>query len=397
MTFDRVSRSKGAENWFNAIVHDDGNSFIGGQSLCAFGAPGAGKTTLMLHAAQECCYMKSGGKAPFVHALVANEGQADASNTYLETVIYRVRDLDGLPNIFPEHWKKNLELTGLSGNPVKECVIFVHEDDIADVVFFSFDKHQAREIPCMPEIIPYHDTTDIMGKLRRGAINAVLEPQHYRLSDILIRRLQERKMEEIDENPDDGEIHPTTVKDRKTSRHQRKQREDYKKKAVGSSVFWFDMILACKLQNKRKFVTIHIDEFDDVTQARNEGLLWALCECLSSDFKDLRKAGVSLLLSTHQFSYIDWRIIRRLNYVVLMRGAEVNKNYSMVDVQRLISDLPQGRFICENRKISFGLCGFNKIANKQHELRIEGLRGQPRLLDARERTALNRTVMSAVA
>ena len=119
-----------------------------------------------------------------------------------------------------------------------------------------------------------------------------------------------------------------------------------------------------------------IDEWDDIAEARSEGDVWKLIDVLASDWKTLRKSNISAQLSTHQTDYVDWRILKRIDYFVWMKGATIHPAYSMITSQNIVSDLPMGLFLIEERKISFGRQPFDKLgADAFFLIRIQDNKG----------------------
>ena len=118
-----------------------------------------------------------------------------------------------------------------------------------------------------------------------------------------------------------------------------------------------------------------LDEIDDIFEARSEGDVWKLIEMLANDWKDLRKHNISTMLSTHEIDFIDWRILPRIDYIIWMTGARIHAR-SVIKVQTLVSNLPIGLFLIEQRGITFGKNTFNKIPLAQPAVRIDGLKGE---------------------
>jgi hypothetical protein len=151
----------------------------------------------------------------------------------------------------------------------------------------------------------------------------------------------------------------------------------YENREVSPSYFWFDFIHTARRMNKYRHLKINLDEVDDVMEPRSEGDVWKLIDMLAGDWKDLRKANISTNLATHETDFLDWRIMKRVDYFIWMAGASVHNAYSMLKIQNLVSDLPIGTFIIEKRKIDFGLNTFEKIPMGQPALRVDGLKGEP--------------------
>lgn len=377
--YSRISSKIGHKHWISANTHDDGQfaSDGGGKSKLSLSAPGKGKSTLMCIDAQTCRYI-NGSKHDFVETF-ATEGDCSKFKVYLETVIWRVRDFDAFSNIIPQNWYASFQKAGIPLSSVKDVHLFVHEDD--DLIFYSYN-HKKQPIPVanLPPIERYTDADDIMKKLHWGAINAVVEPQTYRLGYTMIQKLREKKMDQSDDEDLTEEIQKEKKKQGKSKGSRKKVAKnimtEYERREVSPAYFWFEMIHTAMESNQLKHINFCIDEWDDIAEARSEGDVWKLIDILASDWKTLRKANISTHLSTHQTDYVDWRILKRIDYFIWMKGAVIHPAYSMINRQNIVSDLPMGTFIIEQRMISFGLDTFHKIPFSQPTVRIDGLKGQ---------------------
>lgn len=190
--YDKISKKIGQQNWQYNIFHDDGNreSDGGGKSCMYLSPPGKGKSTLMVQAEQSVHSVLDDSKKSFLSHL--NHGK-DISSFIIEpeTVIHRIREFDNFNALFPENW--------ILSNPswvatVKPVHIFVHEKD--SPVFYSYHKNSPISPVNMPPIELYSGAEDLMKKLHWHSVNAVLEPQTYRLSPNLIFALRKHKMDE---------------------------------------------------------------------------------------------------------------------------------------------------------------------------------------------------------
>ena len=391
--YSRISAKLGNEHWLSSIIHDDGQfaSDGGGKTTGSFSAPGKGKSTLMALTAQMCKYV-NGSKKDLIHDL-STEQDISSYKIYLETVIWRVRDFDAFANIIPQNWMTSFK--GRWKATVKDFHLFVHVDD--DLLFYAYD-HKKRVIPIrnLPPIERYSDSDDLMRKLHWGAINAVVEPQTYKLSQILIQKLREKKMD-VSEDDDREEETDKRMKDRPrgVKKSTRTTQTEYERREVSPAYFWFDLIHVAMRSNKTKHIMFCIDEWDDIAEARSEGDVWKLIDVLASDWKTLRKSNISAQLSTHQTDYVDWRILKRIDYFIWMKGATIHPAYSMITSQNIVSDLPMGLFLIEEPKISFGRQPFDKIPYSQPTVRIDGMKGQPQQLAPSEVKMLLKELVEA--
>jgi len=375
--YDNISKSIGEKNWQDCITHDNGQFAQngGGKSTLYLSQPGQGKSTLMCYAAQMCRCLHT-SKGDFVKAVMQREDLSRFNGkVFLETVVWRARDMDSFGNIIPQNWYTSFK--GSLGT-VKDLHLWVHVDD-RDIIFYTYNhKRQEMCVKNLPQPRYYKDAEDLMAHLKWGAINVVLEPQSYKLSPTLIQRLREKKMDMSEAEDRDNERkrsmqgHKVGVK--KISRN---VKTAYERREVSPAYFWFEFIHIARIKAKNRHLLISIDEVDDVFEARSEGDVWKFIEILANDWKDLRKANISTNLSTHEVDFIDWRIMKRIDYFIWMAGASVSNSYTMLKVQPLVSDLPIGSFIIEKRKMDFGFNVFGKIPLSQPAVRIDGLKGEP--------------------
>lgn len=228
----------------------------------------------------------------------------------------------------------------------------------------------------LPMPLVYKDTDDLIRRLKQGAINAILEPQTYTLSPTLVQRLREKKMDINEETERAIELDKARRSKKPGRKSAKTVKTSYENREVSPSYFWFDFIHTARRMNKYRHLKIDLDEVDDVMEPRSEGDVWKLIDMLAGDWKDLRKANISTNLATHETDFIDWRILKRVDYFIWMAGASVHNSYSMLKIQNLVSDLPIGTFIIEKRKIDFGLNTFEKIPMGQPALRVDGLKGE---------------------
>jgi hypothetical protein len=379
--YSTISTHLGNELWQKSITHDNGQFAQdgGGKSTLLLGQPGKGKSTLMCYMAQMSRCMHNGSKLDLIKDITEkNDLSQHAGKVFQETCVWRARDMDSFANIIPCNWYNSFK--GSMGS-TKDMCLWVHEAD-KQIVFFSYN-HKRQEICVngLPAPMFYKDAEDLLRHLKWGAINVVLEPQTYHLSQTLIQKLREKKMD-ISED-DDRENERKKLRKEKGKPHVKKStrnvQTDYERREVSSSYFWFDMIHVAKSQNRDRHIMFSLDEVDDIFEARSEGDVWKLIEMLANDWKDLRKHNISTVLSTHEIDFIDWRILPRIDYIIWITGARLYGR-SAIKVQPLVSNLPIGKFLIEQRGISFGQNDFGKIPLSQPAVRIDGLKGEDFIL-----------------
>jgi len=413
----------GYDLWLESVFHDSGeySNAGGGKTTGYFSLPGMGKSTLLCIATQiTSSFPGKQNKGAFIKAQSAlledpgNKDLLDIIQSYViepETCIWRIRDSDGFANLIKPNWDRSFR--GNREAPLgKPFHIWVHEKDADTVFFYCIDeKYNVVPVKNIPQIEYYHDAVDLISNLHIGCINAVLEPQTYKLSSEMISRLKEKKMEINDE-------YETELKDRAIRAEDRADRAEtgrkpgrpkgtrsrskraagtgkYEQMEIAPAYFWFDLIHTALKWNRRRHITFVIDEWDDVAEARSEGNAWKFIDILANDWKSLRRNNISAYLTTHQTDFVDWRILKRMEYKIWMRGAIVKDAWSMISQQELISGLDIGRYIIEYSKIRFGLCPFPKIPHSQPSVNIDGLKGQQRFLKPKEMDRLMKAMEAA--
>ena len=172
--------------------------------------------------------------------------------------------------------------------------IFVHKAD--DIAFYD---ESGNELDL--RVTRYRNTEDLIEKL--GKFNVVYEPRTYQLSEDLIELLARRST-----------IPKKLMKDIE----------------VDPSIWWFEFINYLLERPDNHFMSLFIDEADEVFPENPSGLRWHLQLWLKDNVKDLRKRNVSLYFSAHSHTDIDSRIRTKMQYRILMKGARVPQG-SLID------------------------------------------------------------------
>jgi len=188
-----------------------------------------------------------------------------------EPCIWRARDVD-MWTWYPEQ---------------SHIKVWVHEND---EVSFTTDAGDDVKIKCHR----YQDVYDILESLEE--FNVVYEPHNYSISDdlkdMMAKRggLKKQYLTDIDVDP---------------------------------TVWWFEAFYKLLKRRDNKFITVFIDEADDVFPENPSGLRWYLQEWVKNSIKDFRKRNNSLIISAHSHADIDHRIRTKMQYRVLTKGAIV--------------------------------------------------------------------------
>ena len=366
--WSKVSVRTGKELYASARIHDDGvfESMGGGKTSISVGMPGSGKSTLLTQFAETSLYMKHGSKRKVCQQIAtAEEGDIiDYSGCTLETIVWRIREFDSWP-VFC-NWKLQLEKKGLFNTKYKRLHLFIHEDD--DLIFYCVNRdHKLMPVDNMPVIERYSTVSDLIGKIHQNQINAICEPQSYTLSENLQQILMEKNLEGVKKPGKSSEV----VK--------------YDELECKPAIWWFDFLFSFQTMNRMQFVTIIIDEWDDVSPARNSGPVWHLTDLLADQFVDFRRNNISCHFSVHACDFVDWRILRRANYFLWYAGGVPSKACSRSKYRSLTTMQPIGNFIIEDKEIKFGRMNFDKLPIPMPVARIEGLKNRIPFLDKKQR------------
>jgi hypothetical protein len=365
--YDRISKTIGLQNWQYNVFHDDGIvEADGGGKLCGYiSPPGKGKSTLMVQAAQMVHSVENDSKKKYLIDLKSGKNLKNYS-VKPETVIWRIREFDNFNKLIPQNWIKSYPQWKSEIKPVH---IFIHEKD--NPLFYCFDNGVPITPINFPQLERYRNADDLMERIHWGGINCVLEPQTYRLSESLIFSLQKHKMD------DDVDSMPVQAPDGKKKRGRPRKQIDYAHKFVDPAYFWFDLLNMAYGKNNRRFITFFIDEFHDVAEADCEGDAWKLISILSTKtVPQLRKNNISMHISTHHLSFIDYRLIKRIDYLIWFTAARISPNHSMINLQPLFSKLQMGQIITEQVNQQFGIMNFDAVPNSPSQIYVAGLAGQ---------------------
>lgn len=353
----QISPTIGAKLWQELLYHDDGIMDKGGEQCGIIGKMGTGKSTIMLQVAELCRYFPTTSKRRAVTNLMRG-ADLTSYDTRPETVLWRGRGNDYWNCLIPENFNKSFPNYQFNPKPV---VVMVHEDD--DLVFYHSDyEGRVHPVKNFPELITYKDADDMIRQIREGWINVCYEPQSYVLNEYLIKKLKARALESSD---DDSESQKGKKKKRR-----RKTGSEFEDPCP--PLFWFEVI--GKLLNKKPvhFLTLIIDEFHQMCLARPTGNMWHIIDIFASNFVDLRRNNISLIFSTHQTSFIDYRVADRLAKWIWLPGAKLSPAYSMV-FTHVVGKLPLGQLIIEDRLSEFGVVEFSRIPKQPPLLRVDGV------------------------
>lgn len=394
MDYSSISLKIGRKLTNEIILTDPSDSELsaGGTQTLIIGMFGTGKSTLMAQFAEFSEYTLKSKIPLMVSRLSGNIENSRKYHSYPTTVIYRLRDSDIWPVLIPENWRTRYPNMRMP----KDLNLFVHCNDIDNITFYTFDEaHTPIVVPNIPTPILYTDAPDLISKLGVGAINVVLEPQEYRLSESLIDyiriiRSEERHIPDSLKASDALKKQPVPTGKRPVGRpRQEKKMRDYSNVSVKPSTFWFDVVNALKTGFRGKPVQCIFDEADDFLSAVSSDTQWWLINDFAEKYRDLRKNNISTLLSTHAWDMLFYAIPKRATYKIMLPGTISTPKFTMIKTTKMFSDLPPGAYIIEKTQKEFGLDRFSRIPSPIM-CKVEGLRGDIKGLDDEHRAALKK-------
>jgi len=371
--YSQFSAKTGRKLTNEILITDPSDSELsaGGTQAVIIGSFGTGKSTMMAEFAEYSdCTTES--KLPLMHARMFNDHEKlkklHASPT---TVVYRLRDSDIWPVLIPENWQERYPT---DFRTPKDIALFVHKSDAATALFYTMSKaHEPIPVPNMPPIITYGDAPNLVSKLVVGAINVILEPQEYYLSDNLIDYIRIIRSEE---RPSEINTSYTPSGKRPVGRpKQKREPRDYSSVAVKPAVFWFDVMNAIKTGFHGKPVQCIFDEADDFISATSSDTHWWLVYDFAERYRDLRKNNISTLISTHSWDMLFYAIPKRASYRIMLPGTIATPKFTMIRKTEIFSQLPAGTYIIEKSFKEFGIDRFSRIP-KPIMCKVEGLRGE---------------------
>lgn len=276
----------------NRLLHHRIES--GGTTASICGRPGCGKTTVLLHYAHQVAYLH-----PLSGAWIK------------ETVIWRGRDID--------YWNWFLDPKFEWENPSlqRDIVIHIHDGD-AGVRFFDELKNEL-DLPARA-VRYYSAAPELYKNLVEGAINIVYEPRQYRPSEAAMDTIVAKSCG---------------------------KREWYEDLTLDPCLFWFEFVAFLDLAKAAGFITIILDEADELFPQNPSGIRWWMQEWFRNKLRDFRKKNISFIYAFHSWSDIDYRISDKRMIRGWMRGANPPTKTSMISIARTRS-LATGRLILED-------------------------------------------------
>jgi len=125
---------------------------------------------------------------------------------------------------------------------------------------------------------------------------------------------------------------------------------------------WIDLIMALRLLPGWK--TLIWDEYEDICPQRCKGIQWRKNDELSSNIKQLRKSGISLLMNSQSNMDADFRIRAKIMCFAYCYGARVDTLSPVTD--HAIHGLHIGQAWLDHGRSLFGEISFPPFKPKAH-------------------------------
>ena len=233
-------------------------------SLC--GSKGSGKTNYMLVLAQQMV---------FIHPL--------SGLPMKETILWRGREIDYWNYFFEPDFEWEDE------SLKREVFIHVHTGDEIE-----FKDEFKKPLNLDGRVLKYDSAPTLYRNLVQGEINVIYEPLNYQMSPAVIDIITAKAC---------------------------MKREYLQKVEMDPPLFWFELVAFLMKAKGAGFLTIIMDEADEVFPMNPQGLRWHLQEWFKDKTRDLRKNNISFLFSMHAWNDIDYRISSKIMYKMWMKGA----------------------------------------------------------------------------
>ena len=136
-----------------------------------------------------------------------------------------------------------------------------------------------------------------------------------------------------------------------------------------SAYFWFEFLYRLLLRPDRRWISVLIDEIDDTFPETPTGLQWKLQAWVKDIAKDLRKAFITLIGSTHTNTHVDWRTRSKMQARIYLSGAQLEEDTLIADKNATLK-LPQGRAIIEWYGLGYGGFEFSKLPERDYDLLV---------------------------
>ncbi len=253
-----------AERLINEIrLH---NIDYGGTTMLTTGAKGGGKTHFLIKLASQIAYLNPSTGKPIQ-----------------ETIIWRGRS--------PDYWNHLLYDDFESENTIPRTLrLHIHTSDNAII---ESELNTTLPIPDT-HIYPYKDISELYHNLLPGGFNVVYEPRVYQIS---------RKMQQI-------------LLSRACTRAATLDGITW-----DPAIWWIELMIFISAFKRAGFISLFIDECEEVLPANPPGLRWHLNSLFADSMKDFRKNNISMYASCHHIGDVDYRLRSKFQYAGYTKGA----------------------------------------------------------------------------
>jgi len=231
---------------------------LGALTIAIYGSLGSGKSTLLRTLAE-----------------TMRCRDPESGETQPMTIIWRCRDID-IWNSF------NKDITYL----------FIHKDDYP-YVRFRTDRLRRLTEKDLPKIITYSTNQDLLSKIVKGSINCIFEPQDYELTEYMIDVLTKKGAN-------------------------RRHLED---PVVDKSAWWIELCVWLLVNKGLDFITIILDEFDEMMPSGVGGVPWHLGYIFRDYLRVSRKMNISTIMCSHQIRDVNPAILSKILVNIYLKGA----------------------------------------------------------------------------
>ena len=141
----------------------------------------------------------------------------------------------------------------------------------------------------------------------------------------------------------------------------------HKIKEKKEAFFWYEFIHYLTKRLDSRFISVFIDEFDDLAPYGARGIFWKLIDWFKDAIKDCRKAYVSIYGTVHNLADVDYRVLRKFTHFVYLKGARV-PSWSVVDSDK-VRLLQIGVGIVESGQ--FGYFNFYPLPDPDYDVIVD--------------------------
>lgn len=266
------------------------------------------------------------GKTTFLVELADRVASYDRKTKKLmpETIVWRGREFEYF-TWFEHQDRVHLFFHEHDNNEEFGRVVYIRNEDM--------EEDEYIDPKSLPPIHYYKDADDLMHKLVRHCINVVWEPHEFDLSVRMKKALFDRSGE---------------------------KKSFLNERSVNPTFFWFEFFELMLRKKSSDFVSVFVDEADDLMPGGVGGLAWHMNALFKDSVKDFRKRNVSLYLAMHNPQDVDGRIPKKFPVKIYFKGAHCLES-SIID-RAYVPYLDRGYGLIE--KDAFGAFRFDKLPDK---------------------------------